>query len=88
LPFHTSRCSGSDGQNLNLTLHSTVISAFAIIILGTLGLLFNAEHPEMVGGEEDPANGHQVAVTVFIAVLIYAVSTRSCLVLATFYLAY
>ncbi|KAH8910876.1 hypothetical protein BR93DRAFT_964718 [Coniochaeta sp. PMI_546] len=50
----------------------TVISAFAIIILGTLGLLFNAEHPEMVGGEEDPANGHQVAVTVFIAVLIYA----------------
>ncbi|OIW35155.1 hypothetical protein CONLIGDRAFT_676093 [Coniochaeta ligniaria NRRL 30616] len=50
----------------------TVISAFAIIILGILGLLFNAEHPEMVGGEEDPANGHQVAVTVFIAVLIYA----------------
>lgn len=50
----------------------TVISAFAIIILGTLGLLFNAEHPEMVGGEEDPANGQQVAVTVFIAVLIYA----------------
>ncbi|KAB5536474.1 hypothetical protein GE09DRAFT_1213078 [Coniochaeta sp. 2T2.1] len=50
----------------------TVISAFAIIILGVLGLLFNAEHPEMVGGEEDPENGHTVAVTVGIAVLIYA----------------
>ncbi|KAJ9164963.1 hypothetical protein NKR19_g956 [Coniochaeta hoffmannii] len=50
----------------------TVISAFAILILGILGLLFNAEHPELVGGDEDPSNPHQVAVTVFIAVLIYA----------------
>lgn len=71
-----------------LTPHSTVISAFAIIILGTLGLLFNAEHPEMVGGEEDPANGQQVAVTVFIAVLIYAVSDRSQLPLGLSNLVY
>jgi hypothetical protein len=58
-----------------LTLSSTVISAFAILILGILGLLFNAEHPEMVGGVEDPADGHEVAATIFIAVMIYAVST-------------
>ncbi|KAK3394078.1 hypothetical protein B0H63DRAFT_34865 [Podospora didyma] len=48
-----------------------VISCFAIIILGTLGLLFKAEHPELVGGEEDPKNGPQVAATIFIAVMIY-----------------
>lgn len=50
----------------------TVISVFAILILGTLGLLFNAEHPEMVGGDEDPKDGHEVAATIFIAVMIYA----------------
>ena len=61
--------------SVQLTPHSTVISAFAILILGILGLLFNAEHPELVGGEEDPSNPHQVAVTVFIAVLIYAVGS-------------
>ncbi|RKU40665.1 hypothetical protein DL546_002213 [Coniochaeta pulveracea] len=49
----------------------TVISAFAILILGIIGLLFKAEHPELVGGDEDPEDGSQVAATVFLAVLIY-----------------
>lgn len=53
---------------------STVISAFAILILGIIGLLFKAEHPELVGGDEDPEDGSQVAATVFLAVLIYGVS--------------
>ncbi|KAL1880819.1 hypothetical protein VTK73DRAFT_4989 [Phialemonium thermophilum] len=50
----------------------TVISAFAIIILSVLGLLFKNEHHELVGGEDDPEDGPAVAATVFIAVLIYA----------------
>ncbi|KAK4447662.1 hypothetical protein QBC34DRAFT_126917 [Podospora aff. communis PSN243] len=49
-----------------------VISMFAIVILSTLGLLFKANHPELVGGDEDPEDGATVAATVFIAVIIYA----------------
>ncbi|KAK4230645.1 hypothetical protein QBC38DRAFT_451975 [Podospora fimiseda] len=48
-----------------------VISVFAIVILTTLGFLFKANHPELVGGEEDPKNGPAVAGTVFTAVIIY-----------------
>lgn len=44
---------------------------FAIVILSTLGFLFKANHPELVGGEEDPEDGATVAATVFVAVLIY-----------------
>lgn len=67
-------CKAAILETFPLTSHSTVISAFAIIILGILGLLFNAEHPELVGSIDDPEDGHQVAATVFIAVMIYAVS--------------
>ncbi|KAK3341506.1 hypothetical protein B0T25DRAFT_573878 [Lasiosphaeria hispida] len=49
-----------------------VISIFAIIILSVLGILFKANHPELVGGDEDPENGPEVAATVFIAVMVYA----------------
>lgn len=52
---------------------SVVISVFAIVILSILGILFKNEHHEFVGGEEDPENGGQVAGTIFIAVIIYAV---------------
>ncbi|KAL2260751.1 hypothetical protein VTK26DRAFT_5157 [Humicola hyalothermophila] len=48
-----------------------VISIFAIIILSILGVLFKNNHPELVGGDEDPSNGPQVATTVFTAVIIY-----------------
>ncbi|KAK4461865.1 hypothetical protein QBC42DRAFT_177437 [Cladorrhinum samala] len=49
-----------------------VISVFAIVVLTTLGFLFKANHPELVGGEEDPENGPVVAGVVFTAVTIYA----------------
>ncbi|KAH6650140.1 hypothetical protein F5144DRAFT_597628 [Chaetomium tenue] len=49
-----------------------VISVFAIVILSVLGFLFRGNHPELVGGEEDPADGPAVAATVFTAVIIYA----------------
>ncbi|KAK4239715.1 hypothetical protein C8A03DRAFT_32237 [Achaetomium macrosporum] len=49
-----------------------VISIFAIIILSVLGILFKGNHPELVGGDEDPENGPEVAATVFTAVIIYA----------------
>lgn len=42
-------------------------------MLGVLGLLFNKNHPELVGGTEDPKDGHQVAATCFVAVMIYTV---------------
>ncbi|KAK2032559.1 hypothetical protein LX32DRAFT_611594 [Colletotrichum zoysiae] len=49
----------------------TVISVFAIVILGVLGVLFNQNHPELVGSEEDPKDGSAVASTIFVSVLIY-----------------
>ncbi|KAK4128582.1 hypothetical protein N657DRAFT_562091 [Parathielavia appendiculata] len=49
-----------------------VISCFAIVILSVLGILFRGNHPELVGGEEDPEDGPAVAATVFTAVIIYA----------------
>jgi ribonuclease kappa len=57
-------------------LNSFVISAFAIVILGTLGFLFKNNHPELVGGEDDPEDGPAVAATVFTAVFIYAVRRK------------
>ncbi|KAK4132478.1 hypothetical protein BT67DRAFT_385328 [Trichocladium antarcticum] len=48
-----------------------VISIFAIVVLSILGVLFKNNHPELVGGEEDPTNGPQVAATAFTAVIIY-----------------
>lgn len=44
-----------------------------MIILGILGILFNNSHPELVGGEDDPENGPEVAATVFTALVIYTV---------------
>ncbi|TKW60198.1 Uncharacterized protein CTA1_4936 [Colletotrichum tanaceti] len=49
----------------------TVISVFGIVILGVLGILFGQNHPELVGGDEDPKDGSAVAGTIFISVLIY-----------------
>ncbi|KAF6834090.1 hypothetical protein CMUS01_06313 [Colletotrichum musicola] len=49
----------------------TVISVFAILILGVLGILFNKNHPELVGGKDDPKNGAAVASTLFVSVLVY-----------------
>ncbi|KAF6818597.1 hypothetical protein CSOJ01_01762 [Colletotrichum sojae] len=49
----------------------TVISVFAILILGVLGILFNKNHPELVGGKDDPKNGPAVASTLFVSVLVY-----------------
>jgi hypothetical protein len=56
---------------------STVISVFAMIILSVLGLLFNSNHHELVGSDEDPENGPEVAATVFLAVAVYAVRSIS-----------
>ncbi|TDZ14997.1 Uncharacterized protein Cob_v012104 [Colletotrichum orbiculare MAFF 240422] len=49
----------------------TVISVFAIIILGVLSILFSQKHPELVGGKDDPQDGSAVASTLFVAVLVY-----------------
>jgi ribonuclease kappa len=35
----------------------TVLSVFAIIILGVIGLLFSAGHESMVGSINDPEDG-------------------------------
>ncbi|KAK4205348.1 hypothetical protein QBC40DRAFT_249353 [Triangularia verruculosa] len=48
-----------------------VISLFALVVLGVLGVLFKGNHPELVGGDEDPKNGPEVASTIFTAIIIY-----------------
>jgi ribonuclease kappa len=49
------------------------MSAFAIVILSVIGLLFKSNHHSMMGSTEDPPNGAAVAATVFSAVIVYAV---------------
>jgi hypothetical protein len=54
-------------------MYSIVISVFAIVILSTIGALFQTSHHSLTGSTEDPPNGPAVAATVFTAVLVYAV---------------
>lgn len=56
---------------------STVVSVFAIIILGIVGGLYRSGHEEFVGGREDPEDGKAVASTIFTAVIVYAVRALS-----------
>jgi ribonuclease kappa len=49
----------------------TVISGFAICILGFLGVYFNNNHHELVGSTEDPTDGPAVAQTISAAVIVY-----------------
>lgn len=62
-----------EGIALTATHRSVVISLFALVVLGILGILFNKNHPELVGGGEDPENGPEVASTIFTAIIIYIV---------------
>lgn len=57
-----------------MILCSTVISAFAIVILSVIGGLFRSKHHSLTGHADDPADGPAVAGTVFIAVFVYIVS--------------
>jgi hypothetical protein len=68
-----SECFFADGSFFNKT--SIVISAFGIVILSTLALLFNAKHEELVGSGKNPpaSQGPVIAQTIGIAVLLYAV---------------
>lgn len=52
-----------------------VISAFAILILSVIGSLYRSGHHEFAGGKEDadPKVLGEVASTIFIAVIVYAV---------------
>ncbi|KAL2891334.1 hypothetical protein HOO65_010692 [Ceratocystis lukuohia] len=60
----------SVGRNVAPT---TVISAFAILILTVIGFLFKSGHEEFTGGIEDPAPemGPEIAGTIFTAVWVY-----------------
>lgn len=49
------------------------MSVFAIVILSVIGLLFKTNHHSMTGSTADPEDGAAVAVTVFSAVIVYAV---------------
>lgn len=50
-----------------------------MLILGILCILFNKNHPELVGGTEDPEDGKEVAATAGMAIAIYAVSLPTML---------
>lgn len=54
--------------------HSIVISVFAIVILSVIGSMFAHGHHSMMGSDEDPTDGAQVATAVFGAVAVYGVS--------------
>lgn len=49
----------------------TVLSAFAIVILSVIGVLFRTNHHTMMGSINDPEDGAAVASTVFNAVFVY-----------------
>jgi hypothetical protein len=51
------------------------VSVFAIVILSTLALLFKSKHEELVGGIDDAPEemAPEIAGTIFMAVLVYAV---------------
>lgn len=52
---------------------STVISAFAIVILSIIGSLFARNHHMVMGLDEDPEDHAAVASSIFITVAVYAV---------------
>lgn len=52
---------------------STVISAFAMVILSIIGSLFARNHHMVMGLDEDPEDHKAVASSIFITVAIYAV---------------
>ncbi|ODV85160.1 hypothetical protein CANARDRAFT_7809 [[Candida] arabinofermentans NRRL YB-2248] len=56
----------------------TVISAFGIVILTAVGILFNNNHEALMGSINDPEDGKAVAKTVFGAVFLYIVSFLFC----------
>ncbi|ODQ64357.1 hypothetical protein NADFUDRAFT_47571 [Nadsonia fulvescens var. elongata DSM 6958] len=56
----------------------TVLSAFGILILGVIGLLFKNGHESMMGSLTDPEDGEAVASTVFGAVIVYLVFFTFC----------
>jgi len=55
-----------------------VVCVFAIVILSTIGALFNANHHSMMGSTKDPPNGPAVAGSIFGAVGIYGVFLIFC----------
>lgn len=69
----------SESWNYALTaagLCSTVVSAFAIIILSVLAVLYRSGHEEFAGTLDDPEPEKlgAIAGTIFTAVIVYAVS--------------
>ncbi|KAI9745547.1 MAG: hypothetical protein M1818_001081 [Claussenomyces sp. TS43310] len=55
-----------------------IISVFAVVILTTIGILFQTSNHSMMSGNADPADGKAVAATVFGAVVVYAVFIVFC----------
>jgi len=50
-----------------------VMSVFAVVILTTIGILFQTSNHSVMSGVGDPEDGPVVARTVFGAVIVYAV---------------
>ncbi|PRT52736.1 hypothetical protein B9G98_00356 [Wickerhamiella sorbophila] len=49
----------------------TILSAFAVVILSALALLFRSNHEAVMGSINDPEDGKAVSNTIFGAVIIY-----------------
>lgn len=56
----------------------TVLSAFGVVILSVIGVLFKTGHESMMGSINDPEDGNAVAKTVFGAVLVYLIFFVFC----------
>lgn len=56
----------------------SILSAFAVVILSSIGTLFYRGHESMVGSIHDPENGRDVARTIFGAVGVYALFLLFC----------
>lgn len=75
-PTETTAPPGSRNYLLTaVALCSTVVSAFAIIILSALAALYRSGHEEFAGtlDDPDPEKLGAIAGTIFTAVIVYAV---------------
>ncbi|PHH59468.1 hypothetical protein CDD81_3174 [Ophiocordyceps australis] len=56
----------------------TVVSVYAVFILGAIALLYRNDHEQFVGGRDDVEDGKAASNVIFAAVIVYAAFLVFC----------